>query len=267
MRGKSAIFDHAEIEGQPVALAIFGDERNTMAHGISRIRTLRPRGRLCGSLRTVGGRRLRTAPCDVGPAAADKAEHPHDLAGANVKSDVVEDAGKRSVRDIPIRDRRPGLAARDRSRRASRPTMARIKPSLSRARRCRFHHPGAILQHQNRVGDLEHFLESMRNVDDHGSIRGQAPNRSEQELGLVQREHRRRLVQDQHLWFADQRLGDLDDLLHRDAKLRDPRADIDARKPRSARTPTPRFIGLAPNRSPSEGCGAASFRAACSRRH
>ena len=88
-------------------------------------------------------------------------------------------------------------------------------------------HAAAILQHHDLVGDGIDFLEPVRDVEDGRAGGGEAAHLVEQLGGFGGGDHRGRLVEDQDLRFGDERLGDFDDLLARDAERADQRRRID----------------------------------------
>ncbi len=116
------------------------------------------------------------------------------------------------------------------------------RPTISSARPC-FVAPSmgtvadllAAPQDRHAVGDGEHLVELVGDDDDGGAAGLELAQHREQLLRLLRRQHRRRLVQDQHLGVAVQRLEDLDALLlaHRevlDAGLRRHRQAVLARQ-------------------------------------
>ena len=85
----------------------------------------------------------------------------------------------------------------------------------------------APAQHGDGVGDRLDFLELVRDEDDRRAAVPQLADDAEQLLGLGRGEHRRRLVQDQHVRLPDQRLDDLDPLLDADRQVLDQRVRVD----------------------------------------
>ncbi len=85
----------------------------------------------------------------------------------------------------------------------------------------------AAAQHGDGVGDRLDFPELVRDEDDGGAAVPQLADDAEQLLGLGRGEHRRRLVQDQHVRLPDQRLDDLDALLDADRQVLDERVRVD----------------------------------------
>ena len=82
----------------------------------------------------------------------------------------------------------------------------------------RLRHPpaangGAVAQDRVAIADALAFLEKMADVDDAHALLFEPADGSEQVLGVHSRQAARRFVHDQHLRLADQRPGDLDDLL------------------------------------------------------
>ena len=118
---------------------------------------------------------------------------------------------------------------------SGRPTMAWIRRSWSSSATGARQHAAPVLQHHDLVGDLEDFLQPVRDVEDGRAGGGEAAHLVEQLRGFGGREHRGRLVEDQDLRFGDERLGDLDDLLARDAERARPARPDRSRESRNRR--------------------------------
>ena len=88
----------------------------------------------------------------------------------------------------------------------------------------------AAAQHRDPVGDLEHLVQLVADEDDRLAVRLQAPNDLEQLVRLLGRQYRGRLVEDQDVGTAIERLQDLDPLFlaHRD--VADERARINGQR-------------------------------------
>ena len=71
----------------------------------------------------------------------------------------------------------------------------------------------SVAQDGDAVGDLEHFVEPVRNVDHADAARLQRPQRVEQPMHLVGRQRRRRLVENEHVGLDAERAGDRDERL------------------------------------------------------
>ncbi len=80
----------------------------------------------------------------------------------------------------------------------------------------------AAAQHRHAVGDSQHLVELVGDDDDRGAGGLELAQHAEQLLRLLRRQHRGRLVEDQHLRVAVQRLQDLDALLLADGQVLDP---------------------------------------------
>ncbi len=70
-------------------------------------------------------------------------------------------------------------------------------------------------------------MQLVGDEDDRAAVGGHGAQRLEQRAGLLRRQHRGRLVQDQHARVAVERLEDLDALLLADRELPDARAGVD----------------------------------------
>ena len=78
------------------------------------------------------------------------------------------------------------------------------------------------------VGDLHDLAQLVGDQDDRLALAAQAVEDAEQVVGLGRGQHARRLVEDQDVGVAVERLEDLDPLLHADADVLDQRVGIDA---------------------------------------
>ena len=121
-------------------------------------------------------------------------------------------------------------ARRPRGRRAT----STSRPTISAASDCERRTGGvdgadraAAAQHGDAVGDGRHLVQLVRDEDDRAPLGGHRAQRHEQRLGLLRRQHRGRLVEDQDARLAVERLEDLDPLLLADRELPDPRPRID----------------------------------------
>ena len=85
----------------------------------------------------------------------------------------------------------------------------------------------AAAQHRNAVGDGQHFLQLVGDEDDRDAALRQFAHDAEQIVGFLRRQHRRRLVQDQDVGVAVERLDDLDALLHAHRQIADDGVGID----------------------------------------
>ena len=87
-----------------------------------------------------------------------------------------------------------------------------------------------VLHHGHAVGDLEDFVEAMRDVDEGDTIRGQAADDVEEALQLGIAQDRGGLVEHDDPRIARERLGDLDHLPPRHAEVADdrPRVELEA---------------------------------------
>ncbi len=94
-------------------------------------------------------------------------------------------------------DKRVTLEARDR----------KTRPRIS-----------SVAQHRNRIADLEHLLELVRNVDDRRALRPEPADGVEERRGFLERDRGGRLVEKQDLRIGRKRSRDLDELLLRTAE-------------------------------------------------
>jgi len=85
----------------------------------------------------------------------------------------------------------------------------------------------AIAQDYNPVGDGHDFFELVADKDDRFALFYQTAHDLKQLFGLLRGEHRRRLIEDQDLGLAIERLEDLDSLLDSHRQVADERIGID----------------------------------------
>ncbi len=84
-----------------------------------------------------------------------------------------------------------------------------------------------VAQHDDFDADFEHFFQLVADEDDADAALQQRAHDAEQAFGLLRREHRGRLVEDQDVGFAVERLDDFDALLHADRQVFDQRVGVD----------------------------------------
>ena len=149
--------------------------------------------------------------------------------GAGARSDGA--VAPRVLRVERERDVAPHHRARDRLRRRARASAC--APTVA---------PGA--HHRDRVGDLDHLVELVRDEHDRAAVVAQRAQHRPQLLHLGRRQHRGRLVEDEDPRAAIERLQDLDALRLADRQLGDQRvaaarrarcAALSSRTARSAR--------------------------------
>ena len=85
----------------------------------------------------------------------------------------------------------------------------------------------AAAQDADPVGDLEHLVQLVRDEDDRHPTRLEVAEDLEQLERLLRRQHRGRLVEDQDVGLAVERLQDLDPLLLADREVGDQRLRVD----------------------------------------
>ena len=84
-----------------------------------------------------------------------------------------------------------------------------------------------VAHHGDAVGNLDHFLQLVRDEYDRLAAIDQVADGREQVLRFAGRQHGRRLVQDEDLGAAIERLEDLDALAHADRDIGDAGVGID----------------------------------------
>ena len=122
----------------------------------------------------------------------------------------------------------------------------------------------AAAQHRDPVGDLEHLVQLVADEDDRLALLGQAAHDREQLLRLLRGQHRRRLVEDEDVRAAVERLQDLDPLLLADGDVLD-RSRAGRRRARSW-SRSPARASRPPRSRAGRRCAPARSRARCSRR-
>ena len=137
------------------------------------------------------------------------------------------------------------------------------QPFLGRARGGQGLDLLAAPEHGDPVGDLGHLVQLVADEDDRLALVGQALDDREQLLRLLRRQHGGRLVEDEDVGAAVERLQDLDPLLLADRDVLDVGAWVDGE-------PEPRRDLLAPASPPPSSragrrCARARSRGRCSR--
>ena len=86
---------------------------------------------------------------------------------------------------------------------------------------------GALAQHVDPVGHREHLAQLVRDEDDRRAGGRELLHDAEQLVGLLRRQHRGRLVEDEQVDLARERLEDLDALLGADRQVLDLGVGVD----------------------------------------
>ena len=123
--------------------------------------------------------------------------------------------------------RRASISPFSTSRSTSRPTIRLARLSSRRAFGRQRRDQLAPAQHGDAVGDLEHLVELVADEDDREPLVGQGAEDLEQLARLLGRQHRGRLVEDEDVRLAVERLEDLDALLLPDGDVLDERIRVD----------------------------------------
>ena len=87
-------------------------------------------------------------------------------------------------------------------------------------------HHVSLTHHRDAPGEHLHLRQLVGDEHDGGSVRGQLAQHLEELVHLVGRQHRGRLVEDEHARAAVERLQDLDSLLGADRESVEPRARL-----------------------------------------
>ena len=154
----------------------------------------------------------------------------HDLAGAHLEVDAVDGDQIAVIGDGEIIQLQLDLARNGRAfrhRELDGPTdHHRGELLLARLGGRRGADDLAEPHHRHFVGDLQHLFELVADEQDRASRGCERTHDAEESLSLLRRQHRRRLVEDQHLGVAIEGLQDLDSLLHTNRKFLDDRVRI-----------------------------------------
>ena len=119
----------------------------------------------------------------------------------------------------------------------SRPTISRARPSSGGALARNRVDLLALPEHGDPVGDLEHLVQLVGDEDDRLPLRLEGADDREELLRLLRRQDRGRLVEDEDLGAAVERLQDLGPLLHADADGLDPGVRVGPRARTAWRAP------------------------------
>ena len=87
----------------------------------------------------------------------------------------------------------------------------------------------AVAQHDHPIGDFEHLVQPMRDVDHPDAASAQSAQGGEQPRHLIGRQARGRLVEHQHLGLGRERPRDRDQRLLGALEILDPHVGIDVR--------------------------------------
>ena len=182
----------------------------------------------------------------VGPQAAEQRARQLELAAAHEAVDAEDLAAARREAYVAV-GRRQGQASgfeHDRRRRpAGQLDLAEIAlfqllaagadhslddPALvDRGRHRRARNLAAVAKNRDLVGDLQDVLEKMRDEDEAASAALELDQHFEQPLDFRRRQGGGRLVEDDDPRAGEQHAGKLDELLHADRKIAEPRARVD----------------------------------------
>ena len=163
----------------------------------------------------------------VAPGASETGDPEH-LACMNVERDPIEDGTGEPAGAQKLLASGNGAGLLPRQQRLPACHQLDEAPIVELAGRERAD-PPTVTQDRHAVGDREDFVEPMRHVDHSQSRRTHPPERLEQSLDLVAREHRRRLVDDEHSSFLSvmKRARDRDSGSLGGGQVADRRIDVD----------------------------------------
>ena len=204
------------------------------------------------------------------PVSCDPRDR-HDLAGAHDERDpsyrgLAAAPGDPELVDLERRLARAPAARSRTGSASSRPTISAASERGVASAIATVPQPSGPSEHGDPIGHGLDLVQLVRDEDHRPPVGNHLPQRREQHLRLLRREHGGRLVEDQDPRVAVESLQDLDPLLLAQRELPDARlrVDIHARSGRRARRPWPRS---GPGRSgTSERRPGGARRAPCSRR-
>ena len=228
-RCERQVVAHRHGQHQPFVLAILGDERHSHSVG------------LCHA----GAAHLHRLPADLDRAgSADngaeerkeqlllalpiKAAESDDFARTDLEVDSVEPAGPRQVPNFEDRGGVSSLGCARRKDAAVLTSDHQLDDRVVRFRPCgKGFDVAPVAEHRAVVGKLGDLMHAMRNVDDRHPVLSQLLEHGENLLDVGGGQRRGRLVEDQDLGVAGERLGDLDHLAPGQRELASRRVRMD----------------------------------------
>ena len=206
------VLDHRAAEDQPVVLTGLGDHHEAGREAAARAAAERLPG-LEHRRSRLHARGAVEGAGQLGAPRPDQPCHAEDLARAQVEC-RARHAGSRQLahREPDGRVARGELLGRERRR--QRPAEHRFDQRRLALRRRRGRaHDLAVAQHGDRVGEVEHLAQEVRDQEDRRPCSCQRADDLVQLTGLVLAQRRRGLVHDDQLGVARERSQDLDLLL------------------------------------------------------
>ena len=210
--GERRVGPHREQEHEALGLALLGHEDEPGADRVAHRRADRAvaYAHLAGRAAVHAGERAQ----QPAAARAEQAGDRDDLALADLEVEALSPAPAR--RHHPARPQREGLAVRRRLREdgvdVAPDHLAHQARDVVLAARPARDQP-AVAQHADLVGQHGDLLQAMADVEHRDALLRQGAHRVEDRLQLLAREHRGRLVEDQHARLAHERARDLHQLL------------------------------------------------------
>ena len=227
------VLGEREVEDEPASLPVLGDvpdarPRRSSPSGSAWLNSRPPTTIRPG----LGVPEAREGVDQLGLPVVVDARDPDDLAGANLEREPAD------LLDAAVVDRRagrrPGAASRpvvgggfSTRNTTSRPTISWASAGLGRALARHGVDLLAAAQDADPVGDLEHLVQLVRDEDDRHPLGLQVAEDLEQLERLLRRQDGRRLVEDEDVGLAVERLQDLDPLLLADGEVGDQRVRVD----------------------------------------
>ena len=253
---ENVVFGHGHRADEPVAAAVLGDVRDADVGHPARaglLDVLAGDGGFARVDRSQPGNRLD----ELGLAIALDAGDDHDLARPDIEVDSLDHHLVAIVADLQVANAQDDLAWLRLALGHDQLDIApdhEVRELLARGRlRVRRAGDAAATEHDDVVGDLQDLVELVGDEDDRRARRRERANDPEQLLGLVWRQNRARLVQDEDVAVPVEGLQDLHPLAYTDGEILDLRVRIDVQlvllgeldDPLSRRTPIERAEGPA----------------------
>ncbi len=236
--GERHVLAHAEVEQQPVALAVLGDESDAGLQRLAR-RARADRSALEHDAPS-GDREAAVAGAEhLAAAGADEPAEADDLPGGDGEADVAHDelAGALRMGDAEPLDGEH-LVALGRQLGARRVEVGQAPPDHRaddplrvELRACDLVDDSAVAQHREAVAQLGDLVEPVADEDGRQPVLAQVADDVEEAVGLLARQRGGRLVEDQHRRVAVERAGDHHELLVTGAELADGRARVERQPP------------------------------------
>ena len=219
-----------EVEHEPAPLPVLGDVAEARVERVAHACAVMSSPSIV-IVPAFGDRRPGDRVDQLGLAVSVDARDADDLAGADLERDAAHLLDPAVVHDLQVLDHEQRLAGLGGDLvDAQQYLPADHQPGealLGRARRGQRVDLLPAPQDGDPVGDVGHLVQLVADEDDRLALLGEAADDREQLLRLLRRQNRRRLVEDEDVGSAVERLQDLDALLLADRDVVHERARVD----------------------------------------